>query len=104
MAGIFVRFLIMANKIGVVLALDGEQEFTNGMKQAQNASKTLKQDLTALSNEFKGSANSMEYLSQKQQNLTAQQRAYQNTLNAAKAGQKNALENLNKQKEAVDKL
>ena len=98
------RFLIMANKIGVVLALDGEQEFTNGMKQAQNASKTLKQDLTALSNEFKGSANSMEYLSQKQQNLTAQQRAYQNTLNAAKAGQKNALENLNKQKEAVDKL
>lgn len=95
---------IMANKIGVVLALDGEQEFTNGMKQAQNASKSLKQDLTALSNEFKGSANSMEYLSQKQQNLAAQQRAYQNTLNAAKAGQKNALDNLNKQKEAVDKL
>ena len=53
-------------KIGIVLALDGEQKFAQGMKNAQQASKQLDAQLKTLKSEFKDSATSMEYLTKKQ--------------------------------------
>lgn len=76
----------MANKIGIVLALDGEQEFSQGMKNASQSAKNLQSDLKTLKNDFKENANSMEYLKQRQDLLKSSQDAYGKALSAAKSG------------------
>ena len=80
----------MANKIGIVLALDGEQKFTQGMRSAQASAKTLKTELSALDKETQGSANTMATLTRKQEALKKAQEGYQRVLTAAKTGQANA--------------
>ena len=94
----------MAKKIGVLLALDGEKEFTQGLKNAQTSAKGLKSDLSALASEYKGNANSLEYLTKRQEKLKEAQTAYERVLAQAKNGQRNALQNLNKQKDALEDL
>ena len=76
----------MANKIGVVLALDGESKFTQAMKNAQQASKQLDTALKDLKQEYKDSANSAEYLTKQQDILKQKEEAYQRVLTAAKTG------------------
>lgn len=94
----------MANKIGIVLALDGEQKFTQGMKNAQQSAKLLDGSLKELEAEYKGNANSLEVLSQKQEVLKQRQDAYQRVLTAAKTGQANAKKAYIEQAEAVERL
>ena len=77
-------------KIGLVLALDGEPKFTQAMKNAAQSARLVNRELKDLQSEYKGSANSLEYLTQRQEKLKSQQEVYARTLNAAKAGQANA--------------
>lgn len=94
----------MANKIGVVLALDGEKEFSQGMKNAQESTKLCDQALKNLKDEYKENANSLEALSKKQEALTKKQEAYKRTLDQAKNGQKHAVENYKKCGKALEDL
>ena len=94
----------MAAKIGLVLALDGEKEFTAAMRNANKESKLLKAELNNVKKAFDGEANSMAALTAKQQALTKQQDAYQRKVDAAKAGLENAKDAYNKQAEALEDL
>ena len=94
----------MANKIGIVLALDGEQKFTQAMRNAQQSTKTLKTNLTNLSKEFEGTANTMEALRTKQSALKSLQEAYARSLATAKAGQDQAKKKYQDQAKALEKL
>lgn len=93
-----------ANKIGIVLALDGEREFTNGMKNAQQSAKLCGQQLKNIDKEYKGNANSLEALSKKQEALVRQQDAYNRELDSAKNGQKNAVKNYQEATKHLDEL
>ena len=76
----------MANKIGVVIAADGEAKFSQAMKNCATGAKNLQKDLRTLKNDFKENANSMEYLTQRQNMLKTAQDNYQRALTAAKSG------------------
>ena len=56
-------------KIGIVLALDGEKEFRQGMSNARKESQMMKSEINKLSAEYEGNANSLEYLRKKQEAL-----------------------------------
>lgn len=94
----------MASKIGVVLALDGESKFTQAMKNAQQATKLLDASLKELKTEYKGSADSAEFLTKQQELLKQKEEAYQRTLTAAKTGQSNAKRAYKEQAEALKEL
>ena len=94
----------MANKIGVVLALDGEQKFVQGMKSAKTSAKNCKDELKRLSTEMQGTANTAESLKKKQEALKKAQEGYQRVLTAAKTGQQNAKKAFQEQASALEKL
>ena len=54
-------------KIGIVLALDGERQFSQGVSNAKKESAMLNSELKKLSTEYKGNANSLEFLTKKQE-------------------------------------
>ena len=56
-------------EIGIVLALDGEKQYVQGVQNAKKESASLKAELKNLSAEYDGNANSMEYLQKKQEIL-----------------------------------
>lgn len=91
-------------KIGLILALDGEREFTAAVQAAQKNTKLFETQLKGLAEEFEGNANSMDYLRQKQELLKQQQGAYQKQLEAAQAGQKKANENYRAQCKRLEEL
>lgn len=91
-------------KIGVVLALDGEQKFTQAMKNAQQAASRMDSALKDLKAEYKDNAQSAEALEKQQQALKEQQEAYNRLLTAAKTGQSNAKKAYKEQAEALEKL
>ena len=66
----------MAKRIGVTLALDQSNKVAAGMKNARDAAKNLDSELKTLGTEFKGAANSMEYLKERQKQLEREQEAY----------------------------
>lgn len=79
-----------SKKIGAVIALDGEREFTQGVKNAQTAISNLKAESNKLKEESKGQANTLETL-QKKHNLLAQSvEAHKNKEAAIRAGLKNS--------------
>lgn len=94
----------MPNKIGIVLALDGEPEFTQAMKNAQQSAKQCDQTLKNLKSEYSGSANTLEALTKKQEALKKSQDAYNRVLSQAKNGQSHARENYKKTAEALNDL
>ena len=94
----------MANKIGVVLALDNEREFTLGMKNAKDSVKYLDDGLKDLKSEFSDSANSMEALTKKQELLKQKQEAYDRVLKQAKTGQDQAKKTYKDQAKALEDL
>lgn len=94
----------MANKIGVVLALDGEREFTQGMKNAKDSVKYCNDELKNIKQEFSDAANSMGALTSKQEALTKKQEAYERVLKAAKTGQDNAKKQYKDQAKALEDL
>lgn len=91
-------------KIGLVLALDGEKEFTQAVQNAQKSAKLFETELKGLAQQFDGNANSMDYLRQKQEILTKQQDAYQKKVEAAKAGLEHANDTYRKQGERLEEL
>lgn len=94
----------MANKIGVVLALDNEREFTQGMKNAKDSVKYLDDGLKNLKTEFSENANSMEALTRKQELLKQKQEAYDRVLKQAKTGQDQAKKTYKDQAKALEDL
>ena len=91
-------------KIGLVLALDGEQQYTQSLQNIKKETNLLKTEMKNLSQEFDGNANSIEALRAKQENLTKQQDAYQRKLAAAKTGLENAKKAYNQQSDALEEL
>ena len=94
----------MAKKIGIVLALDGEREFTTAMKTAKSATKELDTELKGLKSEYKDNADSLDALTKKQDLLKQKQEALSNQMTQAKAGYANAASQVDKQREALEKL
>lgn len=81
----------MANKkIGIILAADGEREFTQALSNAKKESALLNAELKNLNTEYKGNANSLEYLSKKQEILGKQTESYQKKVESAKEGLEHA--------------
>lgn len=91
-------------KIGLVLALDGEKEFTQAVQNAKKEAKLFETQMKGLAQEFEGNANSMDYLRQKQDLLSKQQEAYQRKLDAAKAGLDNANNKFREQSQRLEEL
>lgn len=91
-------------KIGLVLALDGEEKFTQEINNANKSANLLKTELKNLTKEFEGNANSMQALQAKQQALTQMQTAYQQKLEAAKRGLQNATSAYNQQSQRLNEL
>lgn len=77
-------------KIGIVLALDGEKEFRQGMTNARKETQLYKSEINKLSAEYEGNANSLEYLQKKQQLLEQQTASYQKQVKTATNALKNA--------------
>lgn len=77
-------------KIGIVLALDGERQFSQGVSNAKKESAMLNSELKKLSTEYKGNANSLEFLTKKQENLSKQTESYRKRAESAKKGLENA--------------
>lgn len=77
-------------KIGIVLALDGEKQFSQGVSNAKKESAMLNSELKKLSTEYKGNANSLEFLTKKQENLSKQTESYQKRAESARKGLENA--------------
>lgn len=94
----------MAEKIKIVLALDGEHEFTQGMNNAKQSVKLCDQELKNLKAEYKGNANSMKALQSTQEALKNVQDAYNRELAEAKSGQQHARENYKKTGDALEEL
>lgn len=91
-------------KIGIVLALDGEKQFSQSVANAKKESASLKAELKNLSAEYDGNANSMEYLQKKQDILTRQQGVYEKKLKESQSGLEKATDNYNKQCKRLDEL
>ena len=87
-------------KIGIVLAADGEKDFRQAMANARKETQLYKSEITKLSAEYEGNANSLEYLQKKQAALEKQTKAYEKQIKNASDGLKNA-ENI--QKRAADR-
>lgn len=94
----------MAKKIGLVLALDGEQKFTQAMKNAKSEVSLMRTELKNAESAFEGNANSMQALTTKQQALVRQQESYNRMLTTAKTGLDNAQKQYKKQVEALEDL
>lgn len=77
-------------KIGIVLALDGERQFSQGVSNAKKESAMLNSELKKLRTEYNGNANSLEFLTKKQENLSKQTESYQKRAESAKKGLENA--------------
>lgn len=91
-------------KIGIVLALDGEKEFKQGLSDAKKETQLLKAELNKLTEEYQGNANSMEFLTKKQENLEKQTEAYQKQVKIATDGLKNAEKTQKKAEDRYDEL
>lgn len=94
----------MAAKMGLVLALDGEQQFKQGLQNAQKQVKLNQQGIKELSAEYKDNANSLEFLQKKHELMQQEQAALTKKLDAAKTGFENATKVYDKQKSALDEL
>lgn len=91
-------------KIGLVLALDGEREFTQAARNAQKEANMFKAELKKLTAEFDGNANSIDFLRKKQENLAKQQDAYSKKVEAAHSGLEKANTNYSRQCKRLSEL
>lgn len=91
-------------KIGVIIACDGEKEFSQQIRNANKEASLFKSEMKQLAQQFDGNANSMEFLRRKQEILTKEQEAYNKKLEAAKKGLEKANDNYNNQIKRLDEL
>lgn len=90
----------MAKKIGIVLAADGEKQFSQAMQNLNKQARLANSELKKLSAEYEGNANTLEALTKKQEILTQQTDAYAKKAQEAKKGLENAQ---NAQKKAAQR-
>lgn len=90
-------------KIGVILAVDGEQQFRAAMRDAASAATAAKAEMAALKQQFSENANSMQALTAKQEGLISAEKALANVTKAAKAGRDNAQQSVDKYTQSVEK-
>ncbi len=79
-----------SKKIGIIIAVDGEKQFSQAMSNAKKESAQLNSELKKISTEYKRNANSLEFLNKKQENLAKQTQSCQKQVEAAKKGLENA--------------
>lgn len=91
-------------KIGIILAADGEREFTQALSNAKKESALLNAELKNLNTEYEGNANSLEYLSKKQEILGKQTESFQKKVNGARQGLEHAQEVSQKAAKRYDEL
>lgn len=91
-------------KIGAVLALDGEKEFKKGIQESVTELKVLNSESKKIAEQFKGQANTVEALSQKQDVLNRILEETKKKQEETAKGLQKANENYNKNKEHLDKL
>ncbi len=91
-------------KIGIVLALDGEKQFSQAIQSAKKESRLFEAQLKGLEKQFEGNANSLEFLKNKQELLTKQQDVYQRRLESAQSGLKKANSNYKEQCKRLEEL
>ena len=91
-------------KIGVILAVDGENEFSAAMKNAMSAVQATKSEVKALTTEFAGNANSMQALTAKQEALTRHQANLKSATDSARSGLENAQKAVDKHRAAIQSL
>ncbi len=94
----------MASKIGIVLALDGEAEFTAGLKKATAEAKSAQSELKALDSTYAGQENTLEALKAKQEALTNAQEKYQQKVTAAQSGLEHANDTVQKAQQRYSEL
>ena len=94
----------MAKKIGIILAVDGEKQFTQAMKNAQSSAKLLSSDMKGLTEKYEGNANSLTALSEKQKKMAEIQDALKRKQEAAKEGLENANKVYREQTERLEAL
>ena len=94
----------MAKKIGIILAVDGEKQFTQAMKNAQSSAKLLSSDMKGLTEKYEGNANSLTALSEKQKKMAEMQDALKRKQEAAKEGLENANKVYREQSERLEAL
>lgn len=90
--------------VGIKLSVGGEKEYTQSFSNAVKQTKLLQTETKSLSQEFQGSANSMEALQKKQENLVKLQESFKQKLETANTGLSNARKEYTKQAEAVETL
>ena len=90
--------------VGIKLSVGGEKEYTQSFSNAVKQTKLLQTETKSLSQEFQGSANSIEALQKKQENLVKLQDSFKQKLEAANTGLSNARKEYTKQAEAVETL
>ena len=91
-------------KIGAVLALDGEKEFKKGIQESVTELKVLNSESKKIAEQFKGQANTVEALSQKQDVLNRILEETKKKQEETAKGLQKANENYNKNKDHLDKL
>lgn len=99
----------MAEKIGLVLALDGEKEFTENLRAAKAAVQEAEASLKDLNEKYKESANTKQALIDKQkaladvtEKLNERERVAREGLNLAKKNAQEITDNIEKLEVAVD--
>lgn len=86
------RWIMAGKRIRIILAADGERQFTQALSNARKESGLLTSELKKLDTEYKGNVNSLDYLQKKQDNLSKQTEVYQKRIEASKKGLANAQE------------
>lgn len=90
--------------VGIKLSVGGEKEYTQSFSNAVKQTKLLQTETKSLAQEFEGSANSIEALQKKQENLVKLQEAFKQKLEAANTGLSNARKEYTRQADAVETL
>ena len=94
----------MSNKIGLILKLDGENQYTKALQNIKKETKLFQTELKNLDQAFSGNRNSMEALQKRQEVLERQQESYSRQVKSAKEGLENARREYDKQSAALDEL
>lgn len=94
----------MAEKVGLVLALDGEKQFSKDLRDASETVKLAKQALSSVNDKYYGTANSMTALTERAKALSTVQDTLNRKIQAASAGQAKANENYNKISTELEKV
>ena len=91
-------------KIGVILAVDGENEFRQAMTNAKSATAATKAELEKLKQVYSDNANSLQALTAKQEALQNHSKNLASAVSAAGSGLKNAQKAVDQYKQSTQQM